>query len=244
MQEVCLIIPCYNEENRLNRSVILDFLCSNPSVSFCFVNDGSRDRTLSKLKELQAERSGNIIVIDKPVNEGKAEAVRSGILEITGRKQYSIIGFWDADFSTPLSELNAMLESMSKDQGLIAVFGSRIKRMGSFIERKTVRHIFGRVFSTFSNWILKVPFYDSQCGAKIFRAEAAGVAFEKKFITRWLFDVEILARIRNFYGIQKTSEIVLEQPLLRWKDIKGSKLKLMDYFNVPLDLIRIHLHYN
>ena len=244
MQEVCLIIPCYNEEKRLDKTGILDFLGRYPNTALCFVNDGSKDNTKGVLKDLQMGNPKNIFVLDKVNNEGKAEAVRSGIHLMAAEKRFSILGFWDADLSTPLSELPGMLERLVAQKECVAVFGSRLKRLGSTIERNPMRHIFGRVFSTLSNWILGIPIYDSQCGAKIFRGEAISAIFGEKFVTRWLFDVEILCRMRNQYGARRTQEIVLEHPLLKWTDVEGSKLKLTDYFRVPFDLMRIYFHYN
>lgn len=242
MQTACLIIPCFNEAKRFRREPILDFLKSHASVSFCFVNDGSRDETLSMLEKLRNE-SDRILVLNLEKNSGKAEAVRSGMLHAHALNRFALLGYWDADLSTPLTELPRMIACMQEGR-VKGVLGSRVKRLGSRIERKTSRHILGRIFSTFSNWILKFPVYDSQCGAKLFSADLTGLMFNDRFITKWLFDVELLARIRNRYGSDRCNDIIAELPLQEWKDIKGSKFRLKDYLQVPLDLLKVYFHYN
>ena len=116
--------------------------------------------------------------------------------------------------------------------------GSRVKRLGSHIDRRASRHVLGRVFASARSAMLGVAVYDSQCGAKIFRAELVPVLFEDPFLTRWLFDLEMLVRLRNGLAAAVVRSDDFEVPLARWREVGGSKLKLSDMISVPLELLR------
>jgi dolichyl-phosphate beta-glucosyltransferase len=105
------------------------------------------------------------------------------------------------------------------------------------------RHIMGRIFATCASAILGFEVYDSQCGAKLLRVEMAPVLFGDPFLTRWLFDLEMLVRLRNKVGMSAI-DITREVPLGRWEEVGGSKLGLSDMINVPLELLKIRAHYN
>jgi hypothetical protein len=85
--------------------------------------------------------------------------------------------------------------------------------------------------------------YDSQCGAKLFRAEAAPHLFGEPFVTKWLFDVELLARLRDTLGAS-ASMAAHEVPLKEWVEVGGSKLRMNHLLKVPFDLLKIHRTYN
>jgi len=97
-----LVVPCFNEEARLDRQAFLDFSASHPSVRLLFVDDGSRDRTAGILDGVRAEAPDRVDVIHLAANQGKAEAVREGMLAAL-RLEPDLVGFWDADLSTPLN---------------------------------------------------------------------------------------------------------------------------------------------
>src|SRR5262245_45523346 len=108
MPEVCVVIPCYNEERRLPRAALLAFLDTHPAAQLWLVDDGSRDGTVSVLEELRASRPQQVIVHRLSGNRGKAEAVRAGVLHIAATGSTPIIGYWDADLSTPLDEVDRL----------------------------------------------------------------------------------------------------------------------------------------
>lgn len=243
MQEVCVVIPCFNEEHRLRGADLLAFLDSHPATSLCLVDDGSRDGTLSVLERLRSRNPERILVHRLTANGGKAAAVRAGVLHVAEKGTWPIIGYWDADLSTPLDEVDRLLAVLHEDPGCQLALGSRVKRLGSRIDRKVARHILGRIFAACASGILGFAVYDSQCGAKLFRAESADVFFKDPFLTRWLFDLEMLIRLRNKGGpaaLDKASEV----PLGCWGEVDGSKLKLSDMITVPLELLKIRAHYN
>lgn len=156
------------------------------------------------------------------------------------REGLSYIGFWDADLSTPLWEINNFVaEINSNENKVLAVIGSRIKRLGSNVYRNKKRHLLGRVFATCASWILKIPVYDTQCGAKIFKKEVIRVTFDEPFITSWIFDIEIMSRMIKYYGKDKVVDSIIEYPLKEWLEVDGSKLGMKDYFSVPFQLLKI-----
>lgn len=242
MQKACIVVPCFNESNRLELSVFDAFIKNNLTIDFLFVNDGSSDNTLELLQKFKSDKQTRVEVLNLTKNSGKAEAVRQGVLEVCKNKEYEYVGFWDADLATPLSEIINFLRQIENETIKIAI-GSRMKRLGANVERKFVRHIMGRVFSTFSSIILKLPVYDTQCGAKLFHSDLVHL-FEDKFITSWLFDIELLARYRNKFGVSATMIQVLEVPVNEWIEKGDSRLKLKHMLKVPFELINISRKYN
>jgi glycosyltransferase involved in cell wall biosynthesis len=244
MPEVCLIVPCYNETRRLAGDVVLAFVGAHAGHHVCFVDDGSADGTMAMVDALKARDPARIQTLRLPDNRGKAEAVRQGVLQAAASRRFDIIGYWDADLSTPLEELPAMLAELDANPACGLATGARLKRLGSNIDRLAARHLLGRVFATAASVVLDLPVYDSQCGAKVFRAALAGVLFGEPFSTPWLFDVEVLARLRNHLGKQGVLDAVVEVPLRRWRDVGGSKLGLLQMAAAPAGLFRIHRRYN
>lgn len=242
MQKTGIVIPCYNEATRLDVNVFAKFLTENKQYDFLFVNDGSKDDTLIVLGNLKKTVGDQVQILDLMVNSGKAEAVRQGMLHLFEVNKYNYVGFWDADLATPLSEIEELLGKCRQDTIKI-LMGSRIKRLGTKVVRKASRHLFGRVFSTFASIILKLPVYDTQCGAKLFRADQREL-FHEKFITRWLFDVELLARFRNKNGINESITDIVEVPLNIWEEKGDSRLKLIHVMKVPFELLNINRKYN
>ncbi len=242
MQKTIIIVPCYNEEKRLNTLAFSDFVRVYPDIDFMFVNDGSTDNTRRVIQEFCKKFPNNMFFLDLDKNSGKAEAVRKGVLKALSENKYEFIGFWDADLATPLSEISFFLEVAKKKSAKI-IMGSRLQRLGSIVIRKKSRHYLGRIFSTFASIILKLPVYDTQCGAKLFHSTICDI-FNESFCTKWLFDIELLARYRNTYGIEQTLVSVVEVPVNKWEEVSGSKLKLSYMLKVPFELIKIRNKYN
>ena len=227
---IAIVVPCYNESARFPVGKVRDFIVKG-SIDFVFVDDGSRDTTFEVLESLRRDCPNRVTVLRQPTNRGKGEAIRVGMLQAMN-DGYAYVGFWDADLATPLEEITHLLEVLH-DQRIQIVFGSRVKLLGRKIERKPARHYLGRVFATTVSLLLGIPVYDTQCGAKLFRVTAAACRlFDRPFLSRWVFDVEILARHGSIDGIY-------EFPLHVWKDVQGSKLRAKDFLVSFLDLLRI-----
>lgn len=247
VQTVCLVIPCYNEEQRLDVPAFERFMRESPQVSFCFVNDASVDGTFALLVGLQRRHAGSVRLLDLPSQVGKAEAVRRGILHATadgGIAQPEFIGFWDADLATPLDEVHVLRRIADGTPECAMVLGSRIRRLGSNIRRNPARHYLGRVFATFASLTLRLPVYDTQCGAKLVRTTLVHALFDEPFVSGWIFDVELLARLRNLIGVEALLARTVEAPLDTWRDVAGSKLNARHMLRAPLELWRIARRYN
>jgi len=235
----CIIIPCYNEAQRLPISELKAFIETNNQFDFLLVNDGSTDQTRTIIDSLSSER---ITILHLEENLGKALAIREAVLELIARQKYSYVGYFDADLATPLSELKDFSNVMNSDDYL-CIFGSRFLRVGGNIKRLMSRHYIGRVFATFASVLLGLPIYDTQCGAKVFHKDILEDCFREKFVTNWTFDIEIFFRIKNKLGRMGFLKQVYELPLKKWTDIEGSKIKFIDCLKLPLDLLKIYFKY-
>ncbi len=243
MNSICIIIPFYNEAGRFPADEFLEFLQKDPETSFCLVNDRSTDDTGRMLESVREKFSDRILVITLSENKGKAGAVQAGMIAALQHFNCGYYGFFDADLSTRLEESFRLRSLLQEKPTLEFAFGSRVAILGVRIERKLYRHLIGRIIATFISGILHLMVYDTQCGAKLFTRQVAGRVFEKPFITRWLFDVEILARIIGIYGRDRIGEVVVEVPVESWIDKGGSKVSWTYGFRVLYDLMRIRNHY-
>ncbi len=244
---VCtVVVPCYNEEQRLPVSAFQAFIPTAPRIRFLFVNDGSTDGTLTILKALQTEFPVEVDVFDQKTNRGKAEAVRNGMLRALVEHHAPYTGFWDADLATPLSELPRLLGLMLTTPSLELVLGSRVRLQGRLVTRRVFRHYAGRIFATLASLTLSLPIYDTQCGAKLFRATPTLTQIlATPFHSRWTFDVEMLARFLQIRRDNRAQAIcaLYEEPLHQWEDVGGSKLKIQDSFRAISDLLLIRRTY-
>jgi glycosyltransferase involved in cell wall biosynthesis len=233
-ENILILVPCFNEELRLN---FTPFKRARPNQFFLFVNDGSTDGTAGLIQQHVA---GNIMLLDLKQNQGKAEAVRQGMIyaqTLPVFRDVKWVGFWDADLATPIEEIDNFLKyRQTFYPDAEAIFGSRILRLGSTIHRQVKRHYLGRVFATAVSIMTDIKSYDSQCGAKIFLKEIVPIISSEPFISRWAFDVEIILRLKD--------HIMVEYPLRHWEDVKGSKLNIMKTaFKIISDLYHIRKKY-
>ena len=243
MQKIGIVIPCYNESKRFDREQFVEFLKNNPSIDFCLVNDGSTDGTGNMLSALALEHRGRIVFKNLDINMGKADAIRQGIIHGFNNKTYDYLGFIDADFSAPLNQIDYLITFCQGRLSHAMIAGSRVQRMGASIIRSSMRHYMGRVFATFAGWILGLHMYDSQCGLKLIRMDVMDDLFGERFLTQWLFDLELVLRLRKRFGEEGVTSEILEVPLTVWHEKGASKLKFKFFLSVPLDLLRIRMRY-
>jgi glycosyltransferase involved in cell wall biosynthesis len=236
---LALVIPAWNEARRLEDAAFLAFVRGQDVVDLHFVDDGSRDETPARLAALAAAAPGRIRVQRLAANRGKAEAVRTGLAAAIA-EGYPLVGYLDADLAAPLDTAMLLRNVLIEMPAVSMVLGSRVKLLGWRIRRSEKRHYLGRVFATFASMALDLPVYDTQCGAKAMRASPAlAAALEAPFLSRWLFDVELIARLRDALGVDALREL----PLPRWEDPGGSSVGLKDFVRAPLELWRIRRRY-
>jgi glycosyltransferase involved in cell wall biosynthesis len=241
-KNIGVIVPCYNEAKRLKIDSFKKFISENSQYILCFVNDGSKDSTFDILERIRGEFPSQVVVIDCKKNVGKAEAVRAGVNYLKKIDEIKYIGFLDADLSTDFDDFVNISEVLKKSKFKI-VSGSRIVRMGANIVKESSRGIISKSINLLICVILGMNFQDTQCGAKIMTKDMVEAAFQKPFLTRWLFDVEIFMRMRNFYGKEKSVQYICEQPLNRWVHEDDSKLGFKDSIKIVFQLFQIAVTY-
>jgi glycosyltransferase involved in cell wall biosynthesis len=241
-KSLTLVIPCYREAARLEPARFLEFLDATEATRLLFVDDGSPDDTPTVLAELATRRPARIEVLTLAENVGKGEAVRRG-LSAALDQPVELVGFWDADLATPLALVESFRATLSSRPDVAWVLGSRWRGLGRNIERDPVRHYLSRVFATVVSLMLGLPVYDTQCGAKVFRANPLlREVLSQPFLSRWIFDVEMLARLIREHRRGRAPEpcqILCELPLDRWRHDGRSHVRLGDFVVAFTDVWRI-----
>jgi dolichyl-phosphate beta-glucosyltransferase len=185
-------------------------------------------------------------IVRSPRNQGKGEAVRIGLKRALENTDAKYVGYWDADLATPLNAIHCFIDVLKEKPDMAMIFGSRVKLLGRQIQRKPQRHYLGRIFATTVSQILKLEIYDTQCGAKLFRADSGiRLILDEPFLSKWVFDVELIARYLSLFreNSKSLAEHIYEYPLERWKDVGGSKVRPTDFLFAFLDLVRIRRKY-
>lgn len=235
-----IVVPCYNEERRLDVERFAE-LARSGRVRLLFVDDGSTDGTAAVLERLRS--AAPVDVLRLGVNVGKAEAVRRGLTEGTNL-DHSLLGYYDADLATPPSELLRLVDLLDSRADLEFVLAARVALLGRRIQRHAWRHYLGRVFATFASLLLDIPVYDTQCGAKVFRSSpSVREALATPFRSSWVFDVELIGRLLR--GTETAPPVPLsafeEMPLREWRDVPGSRLRPLDMASAAIDLVVVGL---
>lgn len=228
-----IVIPAYNEEKRIKSTILAlrSYLKSKKYVyEIIVVDDGSTDGTLSVLKEIFLSDL-RIITITR---SGKGRAVKEGVLSAV----YEYVFFMDADLSTKPGEIESFIEIFKKEPGVSAVIGSRYLPENALIIQPQFRNLIGRTFSFVKSKLLGINFYDSQCGFKAFRLEAAKKIFSKSVVKGFSFDVEILyiALLKGF----KVKEVSVD-----WRHRPGGHVNILaDSLPMLIELVHIFLNKN
>lgn len=231
--ELSVVIPAYNEERRLPAYLveILAYLEVQPfSFEVIIVDDGSQDSTAEMVERFAAENS-KVYLIRLPQNRGKGYAVKTGMLKACGKLRL----FADADGATPITELAGLKKAI--DAGADVAVASRALRDDSHtVKSKFHRKLMGTVFNFIVRTLTVKGINDTQCGFKLFSAEAANSAFSLQRIQDFGFDVEVL------YICQKKGCRIVEVPV-NWTDIPGSKVKLLrDSLRMFKDVVKIRVN--
>jgi len=187
-----VIIPAYNEENRLPESLgqVLRFLEGQPFASeVIIVENGSADKTFEIAQEF-AQKHKNIRVIQND-QRGKGLAIQRGVKEAQGEYLFMC----DADLSMPIEEISKFIPPQLNKVDV--AIGSREAPGAVRYNEPPYRHVTGRVFNTLIRWLVLPDLQDTQCGFKCIRADVARDIFPRQTLTGWAFDVELLYIARH-----------------------------------------------
>jgi dolichyl-phosphate beta-glucosyltransferase len=238
-----IVVPVYNEDQRLNFHYFSS-IAALPNVSLVFVDDASTDSSLELIKAF-SDGERNVSFLSLGENVGKANAIRSGWIHLQNSLSCDFLGFLDADGAFCLEDVRNLtnkvlgpqtdirfVESMKGAEFPNAYWSSRIGLSGRHINRSRSRYILGRILANLIRVFHKGLPWDTQSGFKIFRNEEVFISsIQPHFKCRWLFDIELLLRMRR----KESRYIVWEEPLFQWEDVPGSKVSLKGYLQIIKD---------
>ncbi len=189
--DTSIILPSFNEASIIVETLttVAAYIDDNPWLGECevIVVAAGKDDT-PQLAESQSHRFKHLKVVQPPKALGKGNDVRAGFMAASGSVQL----FMDADLSTPLKHIKRMVELLR--DGIDVVIG---ERKVSAIHPSTGRRLLSQAGPLASRLILRLPFKDTQCGFKGFRADAAKALFSDLETMAWGFDLEILKRAQE-----------------------------------------------
>lgn len=228
--EISVVIPAYNEERRLEPTIhetVAYFRARRRTAEVIVVDDGSRDRTAALTLHL-TQHTPELRLIRLASNRGKGYAVRTGVVNSTG----ALVLFADADGATPIAELER-LEAALRDGADVAIGSRALYAEGVQVTARSYRRLIGRTFHLLVRALTVRGFQDTQCGFKLFRAQAAHNLFSRMRMDGFSFDVELLLMAaRQGYR-------VAEVPV-NWTHQPGSRVNLaLDSLRMARDLFRI-----
>lgn len=224
LKKISIVIPAYNEEKRIERSLveIIDYCKKNfESYEIIVVDDCSTDKTNEIVSKYDVK------ILKNGVNKGKGYSVKRGILEA----KYSLVLFTDSDLATPIFELNKFINYI-KDYDIV-IASRNLKESNIKVKQPFYRQFMGKTFPLLVNLIILKEFKDTQCGFKLFRTDIAKKIVKLQIFEGFSFDVEIL------FIAKKLGCKIKEVPVV-WIDKEGSTLSpIKDAFKMLIDLFKI-----
>ena len=232
MPRLSIVVPAFNESARIVSSLrrIRQFVLDRQLISeILVVNDGSTDDTVQVVKsQIPAfESTAALRILENPGNRGKGYSVRHGVLKSTGTQ----VLFSDADLSCPIEDYCKLAQHLAN--GASIAFGSRALLQSEVrIHQPRAREYSGRVFNFLVRRVTALPFYDTQCGFKLFTREAADAVFSRQTVEGFGFDVEIL------YIARKLGFRMAEVPVV-WENAEGTRVRFASGMRAFLDVLRV-----
>jgi len=236
-EKIAIVIPCYNEAQRLPLETFMTFVRDRDDVRLIFVDDGSKDETISLLCGAIAGLPNKVDALTMKQNGGKAEAVRQG-LKFAASRGHKYVAFLDADLATPIDAVLDFASVADRMDEIDIVFGSRKGGLGHRVYREAHRKVISLVCATLGRLATGLPITDTQCGAKLFRnTPQFWRSLEQPFSAGWLFDVELF--LRNSHPERKKRKNFFEFPVIEWTEIPGSKIKSSDVVKSGFKMLRL-----
>lgn len=238
LPKICLIVPVYNEYLRLDIHAFTSFLNEFEPLHIIFVNDASKDDTKKLLEQIKGTNPAKVTIINHTFRLGKAEAIRSGMLAGSKTGNHDFFGFIDADLAVPLNDIIFFVKRLSTSSFAMAL-GSRAGINNDNINRTAIRNALAAGFRVYLHKILKFKIADSQCGAKVFKAEIIPILFSDPFQTHWLLDIELMMRYGQHFLIKNEymHEHVLQIPVSKFEDRANSKFNIVELIRTVRELI-------
>ncbi|RTL06062.1 glycosyltransferase [Candidatus Dependentiae bacterium] len=238
MQQIAIIIPAYNEEKRLARTIkaYIAFFNSISDIqcSLIIALNGCTDSTKEIVTALQAQHSAVHLI---ETNEaGKGLAIKNGFTYALEKNRYNYIGFVDADMATEAAHFYELIKNVEPWDGIIAsryMHGARITPQRPFIKRWGSKII----YESLIYMLFGMSYKDYQCGAKLFKTNTIKAIINNLHLKQWAFDVELL------YTCKLHKFIIKEYPTI-WHDQAGSKLKLTHGIFMLAQLIKLRLQHS
>lgn len=231
LRSLSIIIPAYNEQQRLPATLrgVASYLRRQDwdFVEVVVVDDGSTDSTAQLVREA-AEADPRVRLLQNPGNRGKGYAVRHGFEQARGEW----VLFSDADLSTPIEELEHLAEMVEREHADGAIGSRALNRALVGRHQSLFRELSGRFFNHVIRLVTGLPFRDTQCGFKLFRAEVARTVAARQRSDGFGFDVEIL------YIARKHGFRILETPV-RWFNAEGTKVSIWNGLDAFADPLRV-----
>lgn len=240
LKKTALLIPCYNEERRLKIVSIRSFIEQNKGAyDFYFIDDGSKDATSDVILKNLVNYE-NTFLIQLKHNFGKGNALREGFLQIK-EMPYEYFGFIDADLDIPLNHIHKLYNKI-KDTHYLMAISDRNLFLGFNMFR--LRSIGSMAVVTIANRIIQLnpTLKDTQCGCKLFKKEVLNFLFKDKFISEWLFDIELFLRLKK--NLPDSRQYICEVPLTILGKTSNSNFKYLENLKIFKQLYLINKHYN
>ena len=234
-----VVVPCYNEAKRFNPDMLAQAV-EETSTHFLFANDGSTDKgaTLNLLDDLKRKHPGRVDFISLEKNQGKAEAVRQGLLAALQR-QPKHAGFFDADGAVPFVQSRQMSDIFVQAKDASAVIAVRSNLAGHDIDRTAMKYLSQAIISNMANVLFSPKVQDTQCGAKMFDSVQLRQAIVEPFSVNWIFDIELLTRLSRLEDNKRNKRWLYEYPIPVWKEVGNSTRKPSSYAEALKDYFKL-----